>query len=104
MNHIIYIVLQDEAYILSQGVAIVLNLRIATLILHLSDLIHWRTLILFAGGLLLLSRRDRSTFLFTLEDNGLVFVDPSLVLNFTFDHVITMYSSDDGAYATHIEK
>ena len=54
------------------------------------------------GSLLL--RHSVPALLFALENNGLVLVDPALVLYLTLYRVISMYGPDNGADAAHVEE
>lgn len=48
--------------------------------------------------------QSEPTLLFAFEHNGLVLVDPALVLYLALYRVITMHGPDDSANAAHVEE
>ena len=48
--------------------------------------------------------QSEPALLFAFEHNGLVLVDPALVLYLALYRVITMHGPDDGANAAHVEE
>ena len=42
--------------------------------------------------------------LFTLKHNGLILVDPALILDLAFYHVVTMHRSYDRTYTAHVKE
>ena len=61
---------------------------------------------------LLLGNVDRSLtieanmpcLLFSLKNNGLILVDPALILDLAFDHVVSMDRPDDRTYTAHVKE
>ena len=45
-----------------------------------------------------------SRLFLSLKHNGLILVDPALVLYFALDHVVAMHGSDDSTDAAHVEE
>ena len=42
--------------------------------------------------------------LFALKHNSLILVDPALILDLAFDHMVSMHRSNDRTYAAHIKE
>ena len=42
--------------------------------------------------------------LFALKHNGLILIDPALILDLAFDHVVSMHRSNDCTYASHVKE
>ena len=111
VDHIVDVILQDEANVFSQSIVVFsyINLLIlhegpscrvliTTIIIVLSALI-W---LLLNICIRIVSRGNWSVF--ALENNSLIFIDPSLVLHLTVDHIVAVNSFDNGTDTAHVEE
>ena len=110
VDHIVDVVLEDETNVLPQRRIIILIIRVGHLLplqrkvgrLILLLGLLWRVCLLRGGSGL--HWHAMSRLLLALKHNGLILVDPALVLYFALDHMVAMHGSDDSTDAAHVEK
>ena len=110
VNHIVDIVLQNEANIFPQRCIVILIVVIVCIIIQNLFPLQWevclRLILLLLGNVegSLALKTAMPCLLFALKHNGLILVDPALILDLAFDHVVSMHRSYDRTYAAHVKE